>query len=68
MTASRCWSANWRALEAAPVRPEIQPPSPRFSTVDQRRAEVDALAAADPDKTAEYLRVLLAEDRAAVRR
>ena len=56
------------ALEAAPVRPEIQPPSPRFSSVDQRRAEVDALAAADPDKTAEYLRVLLAEDRAAVRR
>ena len=51
-------------LEPAPVRPEIQPPTPRFSSLDQRRAEVDALAGADPDKTAEYLRVLLAEDRA----
>jgi flagellar M-ring protein FliF len=53
-------------LEPAPERPQIQPPTPRFSSVDQRRAEVDALAAADPDKTAEYLRVLLAEDRAGV--
>ncbi|GAA3227503.1 flagellar basal-body MS-ring/collar protein FliF [Oerskovia jenensis] len=51
-------------LEPVPTRPEIQPPTPRFSSLDQRRAEVDALAGADPDKTAEYLRVLLAEDRA----
>lgn len=54
-------------LEPMPVRPEIQPPTPRFSGLDQRRAEVDALAAADPDKTAGYLRVLLAEDRAVAR-
>jgi flagellar M-ring protein FliF len=51
-------------LEARPVRPEIQPPTPHFTSLDQRRAEVDALAGADPDKTADYLRVLLAEDRA----
>jgi flagellar M-ring protein FliF len=51
-------------LEPVPTRPEIQPPTPRFTSLDQRRAEVDALAGADPDKTAEYLRVLLAEDRA----
>ncbi len=51
-----------------PERPEIQPPTPRFTSLDQRRAEIDALAATDPDKTAEYLRVLLAEDRAGAQR
>ncbi|MCR1984296.1 flagellar M-ring protein FliF [Cellulosimicrobium cellulans] len=55
-------------LEPVPERPEIQPPTPRFTSLDQRRAEIDALAATDPDKTAEYLRVLLAEDRAGAQR
>ncbi|MFC7879049.1 flagellar basal-body MS-ring/collar protein FliF [Isoptericola sp. NPDC057391] len=55
-------------LEPAPAPPEILPPTPRFTSVDQRRAEVDALAATDPDKTAEYLRTILAEDRAGAQR
>ncbi|MCA5895135.1 flagellar M-ring protein FliF [Isoptericola sp. NEAU-Y5] len=55
-------------LPPAPPRPAIQPPVARMTDVDQRRAEVDALAAADPDKTAEYLRGLLTEGRAGVTR
>ncbi|WP_402372863.1 flagellar basal-body MS-ring/collar protein FliF [Isoptericola rhizosphaerae] len=53
-------------LPPTPPRPAIQPPVSRMTDVDQRRAEVDALAATDPDKTAEYLRGLLTDNRAGV--
>ena len=36
-------------------------PSPEAATAERRRAEVDALAASDPDRTADLLRALLDE-------
>lgn len=42
---------------------EILPPKPRPNDIDQRRAEIGALAATDPQKTVDYLRVMLESDK-----
>lgn len=47
-------------------QPVIEPPRSRHNEIDQRRAEIDALAATDPQKTLDYLRVMLESDKQGV--
>jgi flagellar M-ring protein FliF len=61
--------AERRRLEAlsASNTPTVQLPSlaPEGATMERKRAEIDALAASDPDRTAELLRGML-EDKQTV--